>query len=244
MAYLQCARYRQNCCVGVSPVIDTERDTYYVLGGGAVVNCQACAEARGWHLLRQTEALNWVQRRPTPPTEHPADPPPLQTPRLDTVVEEMEVEATALQRRLQTMNVAEFRAFLESGPASQVTAVETLQRLAELVYMMLTADAFHQFHATLSLLRWWPKLCDWACPAQLSEPYNQRAALHLHDMRKNAWLQQRLACLYCWRACHECLGDLVAQPALAALLCETTGHLYSEAWRQCQPRRPDPLFLL
>ena len=58
--YLRC-QVMVGCESGNS--IDTATELYYVLGGGTVINCRACAERRGWHLLPKW-ALEKMQRTP------------------------------------------------------------------------------------------------------------------------------------------------------------------------------------
>src|ERR1700755_2655861 len=48
----------------VEPLIDSNNQVYYLLGSGHIVNCQRCAEARGWGELRDSSVMTLIKRYP------------------------------------------------------------------------------------------------------------------------------------------------------------------------------------
>jgi len=241
MTYLQCARRE---CISISPVIDTERDTYYVLGGGGgdgsgatgCINCQACAESRGWHLLRDPVILAQIQRKPRPPPDpddigaRPTTVTSISGDEEEEEEEEMEVEEwnTALYNQLLPMSVVEFRLFLERGHRRQVMAPETMHRLGELILWM-GAQQPPDLHAIAQMMRWWPKLFYDGCPQQLNECYNRCAHQFLTQIsEQSGGKPSQQWCAYC--GCHvtECVNTLVGHASLLSLLCEENSALWCD----------------
>lgn len=209
---LRCA-VRQGC---ETPIIYPDREVYYVLGGGAIINCKACAEKRGWGDLNKW-VLPTVQRSPPvaqaqeqfPPLVEPAPPPSSKLP-VDPDDD--------LRVRLEYMDTGQFCEFLSDAGTTldQLESPVTRAHLVNLIQECLSGDVF-LFHNLTRLLSWWNKLQGDvpSYPPEWCLTYDAAVDLFFGYVRCNL-LRHRDFCVCCSRTYDACLADLLEHtpPAL------------------------------